>query len=30
MSKEEIKTVPDQFENIDDEGGVKETLKVLI
>ena len=27
MSKEEIKTAPDQFENIDDEGGVKRNLK---
>ena len=27
MSKEEIKTAQDQFENIDDEGGVKRNLK---
>ena len=27
MSKEEIKTAPDEFENIDDEGGVKRNLK---
>ena len=27
MSKEEIRTAPDQFENIDDEGGVKRNLK---
>ena len=30
MSKEEIRTAPDQFENIDDEGGVKRNRKVLI